>query len=115
MHSATGSTLFPYTTLFRSRDAAMVFQEPSSALNPVYTIGWQLIEGLRAHGMRSTKAARAKAIEVLGRVGIPDQQTRVDHYPHQFSGGQMQRNVIAMTMMLGSMMIVAEVTSTDAA
>src|SRR5690625_2025015 len=74
----------------RGQDAAMVFQEPSSALNPVYTVGWQIIEGLRAHGMRSTKAARAKAIEVLGRVGIPDPQTRVDHYPHQFSGGQKQ-------------------------
>jgi len=92
----------------RGRDAAMVFQEPSSALNPVYTIGWQLIEGLRAHGMRSTKAARAKAIEVLGRVGIPDPQTRVDHYPHQFSGGQKQRIVIAMALVLGSKVIVAD-------
>src|SRR5699024_10825972 len=92
----------------RGRDAAMVFQEPSSALNPLYTIGWQLIEGLRAHGMRSTKAARAKAIEVLGRVGIPDPQTRVDHYPHQFSGGQKQRIVIAMALVLGSKVIVAD-------
>src|SRR5690625_7973157 len=58
--------------------------------------------------MRSTKAARAKAIEVLGRVGIPDPQTRVDHYPHQFSGGQKQRIVIAMALVLGSKVIVAD-------
>ncbi|WP_022919221.1 dipeptide ABC transporter ATP-binding protein [Ruania albidiflava] len=92
----------------RGRDAAMVFQEPSSALNPVYTIGWQLTEGLRAHGVRSKKAARAKAIEVLGQVGIPDPQSRVDHYPHQFSGGQKQRIVIAMALVLGSKVIVAD-------
>ena len=78
----------------------MVFQEPSTALNPVYTVGWQIIEGLRAHGDISKKEARAKAIEILGRVGIPDPEVRVDHYPHQFSGGQKQRVVIAMALVL---------------
>ena len=84
----------------RGRDAAMVFQEPSTALNPVYTVGWQIAEGLRAHGKYSKKEARAKAIEVLRRVGIPDPETRVDHYPHQFSGGQKQRVVIAQALVL---------------
>ena len=56
----------------RGTDVAMVFQEPSTALNPVYTVGWQIAEGLRAHGDLSKKEARAKAIEILGRVGIPD-------------------------------------------
>ena len=92
----------------RGQDAAMVFQEPSSALNPVYTVGWQIAEGLRAHGQHSKKEARAKAIEVLGRVGIPDPEERIDHYPHQFSGGQKQRIVIAMALVLGPQVIVAD-------
>ncbi|MFC7405539.1 dipeptide ABC transporter ATP-binding protein [Georgenia alba] len=92
----------------RGRDVAMVFQEPSSALNPVYTVGWQISEGLRAHGQHSKKEARAKAIEILGRVGIPDPEERVDHYPHQFSGGQKQRIVIAMALVLGPKVIVAD-------
>ena len=73
----------------------MVFQEPSTALNPVYTVGWQIAEGLRAHSSISREDARAKAIDVLRRVGIPEPETRVDYYPHQFSGGQKQRVVIA--------------------
>ena len=72
----------------------MVFQEPNSVLNPVYTIGWQIEEGLRAHGMKDKKELRAKAINILKKVGIPDAETRVDYYPHQFSGGQKQRIVI---------------------
>ncbi|PFG40899.1 peptide/nickel transport system ATP-binding protein [Georgenia soli] len=92
----------------RGRDVAMVFQEPSSALNPVYTVGWQIAEGLRAHGEVSKKEARRRAVEILGRVGIPDPETRVDHYPHQFSGGQKQRIVIAMALSLGPKVIVAD-------
>ena len=80
----------------RGSEAAMVFQEPNSVLNPVYTIGWQIEEGLRAHGMKDKKELRAKAINILKKVGIPDAETRVDYYPHQFSGGQKQRIVIAM-------------------
>jgi peptide/nickel transport system ATP-binding protein len=92
----------------RGTDVAMVFQEPSTALNPVYTVGWQIMEGLRAHGEISRKEARAKAIEMLGRVGIPDPEVRVDHYPHQFSGGQKQRVVIAMALVLDPGLIVAD-------
>ncbi len=92
----------------RGTDVAMVFQEPSTALNPVYTVGWQIAEGLRAHGSYSKRAARAKAIEILDRVGIPDAATRVDHYPHQFSGGQKQRVVIAMALVLEPELIVAD-------
>jgi len=92
----------------RGTDVAMVFQEPSTALNPVYTVGWQIAEGLRAHGKYTRKQARAKAIEILGKVGIPDPKTRVDYYPHQFSGGQKQRVVIAMALVLEPGLIVAD-------
>ena len=92
----------------RGRDAAMVFQEPSTALNPVYPVGWQIAEGLRAHGKYTRAQARAKAIDVMRRVGIPDPETRVDHYPHQFSGGQKQRIVIAQALVLDPGVIVAD-------
>jgi peptide/nickel transport system ATP-binding protein len=92
----------------RGRDAAMVFQEPSTALNPVYTVGWQIAEGLRAHEKLSAAEAKAKAIDILRRVGIPDPEKRVDDYPHQFSGGQKQRVVIAMALVLDAGLIIAD-------
>ncbi|MGW2823655.1 dipeptide ABC transporter ATP-binding protein [Streptomyces sp. NPDC001443] len=93
----------------RGTHAAMVFQEPSTALNPVFTIGWQLTEGLRAHGLGGSKAERrALAVDWLAKVGIPDPATRVDHHPHQLSGGQKQRAVIAMALALGTRLIVAD-------
>ncbi|OAN35696.1 glutathione ABC transporter ATP-binding protein [Plantibacter sp. H53] len=92
----------------RGSDAAMVFQEPSTALNPVYKVGWQIAEGLRAHGSYTKAEARAKAIDILRRVGIPEPEERVDYFPHQFSGGQKQRIVIAMALVLDPGLIVAD-------
>jgi len=92
----------------RGVDVAMVFQEPSLALNPVFTVGWQIAEGLRAHGKYSRAELKAKAIDILRKVGIPDPEKRVDYYPHQFSGGQKQRVVIAMALVLEPELIVAD-------
>ena len=92
----------------RGRDVAMVFQEPSTALNPVYPIGWQIAEGLRAHEKLSKKELRARAIEMLTLVGLPDPEERVDYFPHQLSGGQKQRVMIAMALALKPGLIVAD-------
>lgn len=92
----------------RGADAAMVFQEPSTALNPVFTVGWQIAEGLRAHGANNRAEARAKAIDMLRKVGIPEPEKRINHYPHQFSGGQKQRIMIAMALVLEPELIIAD-------
>lgn len=92
----------------RGSEAAKVFQEPNSVLNPVYTIGWQIEEGLRAHGMKDKNELRAKSVDILKKVGIPDAETRIDYYPHQFSGGQKQRIVIAMALVLNPGLILAD-------
>ncbi|MEL5990163.1 ABC transporter ATP-binding protein [Microbacterium phosphatis] len=92
----------------RGTEAAMIFQEPMTALNPVFTVGWQIAEGLRAHGSISKRDARAKAIDILRRVGIPEPDKRVDDYPHQFSGGQKQRIVIAQALALEPAVIIAD-------
>src|SRR5690554_3849726 len=92
----------------RGQEVAMVFQEPSTALNPVFTVGWQIAQGLRAHGKFTRSEARTKAIEAREKVGIPDAKNRIDYYPHQFSGGQKQRIVIAMALVLDPGLIVAD-------
>jgi peptide/nickel transport system ATP-binding protein len=83
----------------RGTKAAMIFQEPSTALNPVFTVGGSSPRACARTGVLEEEA-KAKAIEMLGRVGIPDPERRVDDYPHQFSGGQKQRIVIAMALAL---------------
>ncbi|GAA1872665.1 ABC transporter ATP-binding protein [Pseudonocardia ailaonensis] len=82
----------------RGSRAAMVFQEPQTALNPVRTVGWQLVEALRAHRPIPRSAARARAVELLELVGIPEPERRLRSYPHQLSGGQKQRVVIALAL-----------------
>lgn len=93
----------------RGTDVAMVFQEPSTALNPVFRIGWQIIEGLRAHNRGIKKAeAKRQAIDILRKVGIPEPERRFDSYPHQLSGGQKQRVIIAMALIQNPGLIIAD-------
>ena len=82
----------------RGTGIAMIFQDPMTSLNPVYTIGWQIAEAILAHQDISKEAAMARAIELLAKVGIPNPAERVDNYPHEFSGGMRQRAVIAIAM-----------------
>ncbi len=86
---------------------AMIFQDPLSHLNPVYTVGFQIEEMLTAHGVSKDKA-RARCLELLERVGIPDFANKVDAYPHQFSGGQRQRLMIAMALALKPDILIAD-------
>jgi len=82
----------------RGREVSVIFQEPMTALNPVYTIGFQIGEMLRSHNSMSPKAARVRAIELLTMVEIPEPERRIDSYPHQLSGGQRQRAMIAQAL-----------------
>ncbi len=92
----------------RGNRIAMVFQEPMTALNPLHTVGRQVAEPLRLHQGLSASAARAEALRLLERVGIPDAARRLDAYPHQFSGGQRQRITIAMALACGPDLLIAD-------
>jgi peptide/nickel transport system ATP-binding protein len=86
---------------------AMVFQDPLSHLNPVYTVGWQLREVMRVHGAPKAEAA-ARALQLMRRVGIPDPEASMGKYPHEFSGGQRQRVMIAMALALKPDIVIAD-------
>jgi len=92
----------------RGAHIAMIFQDPMTALCPVYTIGFQIGENLRYHKNMSRKAARARSIELLKDMGIPLPEQRVDEYPHQFSGGMRQRAMIAMAMACDPKVLIAD-------
>jgi oligopeptide/dipeptide ABC transporter ATP-binding protein len=92
----------------RGAEIAMIFQEPMSALNPVYTIGEQIVETLRLHEPLGRRAARARALEMLDWLGVPDARRRVDAYPHELSGGLRQRAMIAMALCCRPSLLIAD-------
>ena len=92
----------------RGKRMAMIFQDPLSAMHPYYTVGNQIIEAYRIHNKVSAKQARAHAIDMLDRVGIPEPDQRVDSYPHQYSGGMRQRAMIAMALSCDPDLLIAD-------
>jgi peptide/nickel transport system ATP-binding protein len=104
MLGAKGATLRKY----RGKEVAYIFQEPMTALNPVYTIGFQIIETLRTHFEMGPKEARERALELITMVEIPDPEISIDKYPHQLSGGQRQRAMIAQALACDPGLLVAD-------
>ena len=100
----------PYEEMRKIRGARIgaIFQDPLTSLNPLYSVGRQLIETIQTHLPLSASAARTRALDLLKEVGIPAADSRIDHYPHQFSGGMRQRVVIALALCAGPRLIVAD-------
>lgn len=93
----------------RGAEIGMIFQDPLSSLHPFYRVGWQIVEMIRAHDrVISRRAARKRAADLLGLVGIPHAAERLDDYPHEFSGGMRQRVMIAMAMALDPALLIAD-------
>jgi len=92
----------------RGAGISMIFQDPMTSLNPVYKVGWQIEEQIREHEKISKQAARARAIDLLTAVGIPNARERVDAYPHEFSGGMRQRVMIAMAVSCNPDVLIAD-------